>query len=275
MTTDSRIADHYSVADLEGRILSALEVSGADIDALTVEDLAPLDAFHIRGRIATEELAGQARIAKGQRVLDAGCGIGGTSRYLAAELGCTVTGVDLTEVYCEVATRLTERVGLAGQVDFRQGSVLDLPFEDGDFDVVWTEHVQMNIEDKAAFYAGLHRVLKPGGNLAFHDVFAGPVGEPHFPVPWAPDASISHLIPVEALRDILASAGFSQVIWEDKTAASAEFFDNALRQMRKGGPPRPGLGLLMEDAKTKFLNLFRSLKEGRVCVVQAVMKKTD
>ena len=268
------VEEHYSGDDLLERILAGLEAAGADIGALTVADLAPVDAFHIRGRAATEELAGLAQIAAGQRVLDAGCGIGGTSRYLAAELGCAVSGVDLSGDYCRVAEQLSARVGLADRVGFHRGSVLELPFEDDYFDVAWTEHAQMNIADKAGFYAELHRVLKTGGRLAFHDVFAGPVGEPYFPVPWAPDDSISHLVTIEELRDTLASTGFSQAIWEDKTAASAEFFDAALQRMQQGQAGRPGLGLLMEDAQTKFQNVFRSLKEGRVCVVRAVMKKT-
>jgi SAM-dependent methyltransferase len=184
-----------------------------------------------------------------------------------------VSGVDLSEDYCRAARDLSARVGLGGRVDFHCGSVLEMPFEDGHFDVAWTEHTQMNVADKAAFYAELHRVLRPAGLLAFHDVFAGPVGAPYFPVPWAPDASINHLISIEELRDTLASTGFSQVVWEDKTAVSAGFFGKALQRMEKGGAGRPGLGLLMGDPETKFWNMFRNLKEGRICVVQAVMKR--
>ncbi len=51
------VSTHYTVGDLERRILSALEADGKNLDALTVEDLAPVDEFHIRGREATEELA--------------------------------------------------------------------------------------------------------------------------------------------------------------------------------------------------------------------------
>jgi SAM-dependent methyltransferase len=260
---------HYTVDDLGRRILAALEGAGVDLDRLTIEDLAGVDAFHIRGRQATHELAALARIAGGDSVLDAGCGIGGSGRYLAATFGCHVTGVDLTAEYVEVARMLSERVGLADRVDFRQGSVLDLSFEDGSFDVVWTEHAQMNIADKPAFYRELFRVLKPGGTLAFHDIFAGPGGELRFPVPWAPDDSISHLVTIEELRGALAAAGFSQLVWEDRTAASTAFF----RALAQRGPAAVGLHLLMDDAKNRFANMLPNLEEGRVCVVQAVMRK--
>jgi SAM-dependent methyltransferase len=266
MTT---VEDHYSSGDLGERILAALVTAGVDLDALTIDDLAPADAFHIRGRKATEELASAIHLQPGQLVLDAGCGIGGTSRYLAANFGCDVVGVDLTPEYCEVAQMLSQRVGLDDRTSFRQGSVLELPFEDDHFDVVWTEHVQMNIADKAGFYGELYRVLAPGGLLAFHDVFAGPDGDLHFPVPWASHPSISHLIPIEDLRGVLGAAGFSQFSWEDKTGASTEFFE----ELVSGPPPAVGLQLLIQDAHIKIPNILKNLQEGRVCVVQALMKK--
>ena len=267
------VSDHYAVGDLGDRILAALAAAGADLDALTVEDLAPIDALHIRGREATEDLSRLARINSGDDLLDAGCGIGGTSRYLAASTGAHVSGVDLTEEYIGVAKMLSERVGLSDRTDFRQGNVLDLPFDAGSFDVVWTEHVQMNISDKAGFYGELYRVLRPGGTLAFHDIFAGPEGGLHFPVPWAPDSSISHLVPIEELRGVLADAGFSQRHWEDKTAASMEFFVARLEAAQREGIAGVGPHVVMEDPGSKFANALRNLQEGRICVVQAVMKK--
>ncbi len=266
MTT---VTEHYGSGDLGQRILAALEASGANVDALTVDDLAPVDAFHVRGREATVELARMARIGRGELVLDAGCGIGGTCRYLVENFGCKTVGVDLTAEHVEVAEMLSDRVGLADASDFRQGSVLELPFPDNHFDVAWTEHAQMNIADKATFYGELYRVLVPGGRLAFHDIFAGPGGDLHFPVPWAGDSSISHLIPIEELRRVLGASGFSQLSWEDKTGASMEFF----RGVVSHEPSGVGLHLIMRSAAIKIPNLLRNFEEGRACVVQAVMKK--
>jgi len=265
----SSVEDHYTSSDLGDRILAALHASGADMGALTIDDLAAVDALHIRGREATAELAQMAHIDAEQLVLDAGCGIGGACRYLAATFGCKVIGIDLTDGYRRVAEMLSARLGLSRLTEFHLGNVLQLPFANDHFDVVWTEHTQMNIADKAAFYGELFRVLKPGGGLAFHDIFSGPEGDLHFPVPWAPDASISHLIPIEELRAVLGAAGFSQLAWEDKTGASTAFLEGIV-----GGAPQViGMHLIMRDVKTKIPNLLRNLKGGRICVIQAVMKK--
>jgi SAM-dependent methyltransferase len=69
-----------------------------------------------------------------------------------------------------------------------------MPFDDGTFDAVWTEHVQMNIADKHAFYREIGRVTRSKGMLLFHDIFAGKGGPLHYPVPWAEESSISFLV---------------------------------------------------------------------------------
>jgi ubiquinone/menaquinone biosynthesis C-methylase UbiE len=125
-----------------------------------------------------------------------GGGIGGPARTLAAEFGCTVTVLDLTEAYC----RLGELTGLSDRVSFRHGSAYDMPLGDGGFDVAWTQHSSMNMEDKERLYAEIRRVLRPGGTLVLHEVVAGPVQPVQFPVPWASDPSISFLRAPEEIR---------------------------------------------------------------------------
>lgn len=269
----SEVSDHYTVTDLGGRILTLLEEAGKNIENLSIEDLAPVDAFHIRGRGATEELTRWAQVKSSDLVLDVGSGLGGTSRYLASITDCNVVGIDLTDDYCRVASMLSEKVGLGDKTRFLQGSALELPFDDSHFDVAWTEHVQMNIVDKKQFYGELSRVLKPGGRLAFHDIFAGNGKELDYPVPWASDASISHLMSVPALKDLLATQGLVPLRWEDKTAASIAFFQSALQQTKTGDAPPLGLHVLMgETARSKFTNVLRNLETGRLSVIQAVMR---
>lgn len=167
---------HYGRADLLEAILAAVRATGKDPDALTPDDLAPIDQFHTRGKPATIELATLAGLRAGMRVLDVGGGIGGPARTLAAEFGCSVTVLDLTEAYVRTGEAITARLGLSDRVSFRHGSALALPFADGSFDAAWTQHSSMNVADKAQMYAEIRRVLRPGGIFALHEVMACPAG---------------------------------------------------------------------------------------------------
>jgi len=93
---------------------------------------------------------------------------------------------------------LAEHVALSHLVSYRRGDALNLPFPDETFDVVWTQHVAMNIPDKATMYREVHRVLKPGGVLAIYDILAGPAGQVLFPVPWARLPETSFLVNVRS-----------------------------------------------------------------------------
>ncbi|MCX6048162.1 MAG: class I SAM-dependent methyltransferase [Chloroflexi bacterium] len=191
ITTDKlqQVANHYERGDVGARILAALAAAGKPVDALTPDDLAPVDQFHIRGPLATRELLHLAELTEGSTVLDVGGGLGGPARVLASELGCHVTVLDLAEAFCQAGELLTARTGLQAFVTFRQGNALDLPFPDESFDAVWTQHSSMNIEDKQQLYREMARVLRPGGKLAFNEILAG-AGQPlHFPVPWASHAN--------------------------------------------------------------------------------------
>lgn len=265
---------HYTRSDLGSVILTALEKAGKDIDHLTPEDLAPVDEFHIRGRTATLELAQAAGVDSTKRVLDVGSGVGGTSRCLAREFGCRVTGIDLTDEYCRTATMLSSRIGLAGLVDYSQGDATNLPFPDASFDIVWTEHVAMNIPDKPALYREMHRVLKPGGTLAIYDVLAGPSGPVVFPVPWARTPDASFLVTPEQLRELLEKSGFNVTDWSDTTEAARTWFVSLAEKIRKDGLPPLGFHLLLgPDFQVMAQNQRRNLEEGRILLAQVVAKR--
>jgi len=276
--TDSPVVAHYTRGDLARRILDRLSAAGKDLDALTLKDLAPVDEFHVRGRLATAELAELARIGAEESVLDVGCGIGGPSRFLAATRGCRVSGIDLTAEYCEVAAMLAARTGLAERVVYRQGDALALPFAEASFDVVWTQHVQMNIPDKPQFYGEMFRVLRPGGRLAFYDILEGPGGPVHFPVPWARTPDISSLIAPETLRALLQETGFAIAEWRDVTAPAVAWFQEsrakAAADAAGEGPPLIGLHILVGEAWRELAaNMLRNVEEQRVVLVQAVAHK--
>lgn len=262
---------HYGHAGLLDRILDALRAAGKDPARLAAGDLAPVDEFHIRGREATVELAQRAQPQPGERVLDIGCGLGGSARHLAAEHRCRVSAIDLTPAYVDLARELARRVGLAGDVDYRVADALALPFDDATFDLVWTEHVQMNVEDKHRFYAEIARVLRPRGRLALHDFLRGPAGEPHYPVPWAAVASTSFVVSPQGLQQAVEAAGLRVVDWDDRTRISTDWL---AERMTQPVPPPLGVHLLMgADAKVKFANVLTGLREGRLLVVQAVAEK--
>ncbi len=267
---------HYGRGGILDAILQALRGMGKDVARLVPADLAPVDQFHIRGREATVQLVRRASLAPGSRVLDVGCGLGGSARYLAAEHRCRVTGIDLTGEYVDAARALAELVGLREMVEFRQASALAMPFDARAFDVVWTEHVQMNIADKRTFYREIARVLVPRGRLLFHDVFQGEGGPVHYPVPWAEEASISFLATPDAVREILEGLGFSILDWEDTTQRSLDWFASVLDRLNVSGPPPLGTHLLMgETARAKVENIVRNLRERRIVVVQAVAERKE
>jgi len=215
---------------------------------------------------ATRLLAKLARITKGERVLDVGCGAGGPSRVLAAKFGAVVTGVDLTAGLIELAQRLGELSGI--QVTFQQADALRLPFDDASFDVVWTQHAASNIADKPRLYAELRRVLRSGGRLAMHDLMQGPTGGPlHMPVPWADSEDETFLADAAELRGLLSASGFRERLWQDRTAATITFFDHL---------PPPGslsLSLVLGERFPEMVgNLRRNLQEGRVTAAMGLFE---
>ncbi len=82
-----KVEQHYSLGDLEQTILRTLKRAGKDLDQLTLDDLAQIDEFHIRGSEATREMAEEIGLDAGMQVLDVGSGLGGPSRRLASNYG--------------------------------------------------------------------------------------------------------------------------------------------------------------------------------------------
>ena len=264
------INKHYGSHNLGLKILKSLADAGLNLDNLSREDLVSFEEFHIGGRGETRNLAQMADLRKGVHVLDAGCGIGGPARTLAAEFGCKVTGLDLTLAYCDAATMLTARVNMAALVDFRHGSALEMPFDDGVFDVVWMQHISMNIEDKAALYREIRRVVRPGGRLVFHDIMAGDGSELHFPVFWTDKPSLNFLTGPEHIRQLLAECGFEQFHWEDVTERSIQWFEGNKTRLEKDGPPPLGLDVIVgRNVPQKAANVSRNLVEGKIVAIQA------
>ena len=266
--TDIGIHDQYSTGLTRGNIEQALIAAGKDLDQLAPADLAPLEDFHTMGRIATIELVELIGVGSDDRVLDAGSGIGGTARFIADQCRCHVTAVDLTEEYCETARWLNRLVGLDQRIFVHHADVTGLPFDDATFDVVFSQHVQMNIADKPRLYREARRVLASGGRLALWDITTGKLGELDYPLPWADQPQASHLATPDELRAAVESAGFAIDQWNDLTDQAV-----ALMQTLLTLPPGPlGLQAFVPGFAEKAKNLTAALADGRLRAIQGVAR---
>src|SRR3984893_17704593 len=216
------IRAQYSTGLSRRNIERALSDAGKDLDHLAPADLGPLEDFHTMGRYATGQLVDLIGITGDDEVLDAGSGIGGTARFVADQRGCRGSAVDLTEEYCETNRWLNGLVGLDDRISVSQADVTELPFAEATFQVAISQHVQMNVADKARLYAEARRVLTGGGRLALWDIAAGR-GELDYPLPWADEPARSHLVTADQLRAAVESAGFAIEHWNDLTDQPAAF----------------------------------------------------
>lgn len=273
MTVEQNVAQHYTHGALEAAILEALRKSGKDPERLEPDDLATGDEFHIGGREATVAFAEQLALRPGLRLLDVGSGIGGPARYFAHHQKCHVTGIDLTDEFVRVARGLSQRVGLADNVTFVQGSAVELPFPAGSFDGAYMLHVGMNIGDKAALFAQVRRVLKPDGFFGIYDVMRAGPGEIMFPVPWAATGATSFVADDATYRRLLTEAGFKVVNERERRAYAIEFFAKTKARIAESGLPPLGTHIVMgEGFQQKLANVVDGLERGVIAPVEMIAR---
>ncbi len=275
MTIEQTIAQHYTHGSLEAAILDGLRHSGKNADRIDPDDLAPADEFHIGGRQATVEFADQLGLRPGLELLDIGSGFGGPARYFAHHRKCRVTGIDLTDEYVRVAAALSQRAGLAGEIKFVQGSALAMPFPAGSFDVAYMLHVGMNIADKAALFAQVKRVLRPGGTFGVYDVMRIGPGDLAFPVPWARTAESSFVAAAGDYRRLLHDAGLEVRKERERRAFGIEFFKKMRARVAESGLPPLGLHIAMgADFPYKVRNMVSNLENGLLAPIEMICRAT-
>lgn len=267
-----KVANHYAGGGAIADVIAArLRAAGRDIGALKAADLGTVDEFHIRGRPATLELARALNLTPESHVLDIGSGLGGPARTVVETYGCRVTGIDLTQAFCDAASILSDWVGLGDRVSFRHGDATELPFADGEFDAAMTIHASMNIARKDRVYAEARRVLRPGARFAVYDVLQGEGGDVSFPVPWAGEPSISHLATPDEMQVLLKDAGFKIVDVQDSTEEGQRWFEAKAALMARGDAPAVTFQTFLGDNYPEMTrNQVANLRERRIRTVTYV-----
>ncbi len=269
----SQIENQYSNNDLFEEICSRLEQKGIDLNNVNRKDISGVDEFHVRGAEVSNELVNEIYL-RNMKVLDVGCGLGGSARMLADRFNCKVTGIDICEEYIRTALKLSKLVGLSDRTEFFHADALDLPFENSSFDVVWTQHVQMNIEDKEKFYSEINRVLKDEGALVYYDIFKKGEEDLTYPVPWANKASISFLKTFLLMDALLTRLDFAKLHTSDQTPKAKQFLRKVIEKTKKNGLAVLGLNLLMGRATMKKLgNTLKGIEENKIELQSGIYKK--
>jgi sarcosine/dimethylglycine N-methyltransferase len=237
------IVDYYDRHPIsEAQVLAAVaHRRGEPAGPLVPDELYDFDQDHYGGLAAVQALAERARITRSSRVLDVGAGLAGPARFLAAERGCRVIGLEFHGGRAAGGARLTRRVGLARQVVVVRADAQRLPFADGAFDACISQEAFLHVPDKATVLAGCQRVLRPGGRLAFTDWIAHPrlaERERERLLEWMAATTLQTL---DRYRALVHQAGFAWVDAEDLTADWAPLLRRRLarwRQRRDHGAAR-------------------------------------
>lgn len=274
------VKDHYHSQNLAQKIQKALIDSGKDTRNLKPKDLAAVDQLHTGGATATLGLIKKAGFSKTitpapPHILDAGCGIGGSARLLCKTFSCRVTGIDLADNFIETAREVTDWCNLSHCIEFEQGSVLTMPFENNSFDAILCQHILMNIQDKETALKEFYRVLKPGKALILHEIFQGENRALALPVPWASDPCISFLCSWEEFDSLLAGTGFFPDHFSDETNGALSWWE-MVQSAGKNKTPRPLSPHLVFGSNAAFFaaNMQGNFKNNSIQCIEAIYKKS-
>lgn len=158
----------YTQLERIERGLAALGIGPGD--AISPEQLFPLDQWHYHGTDAIRAAADHFGLGPASRVLDIGSGIGGPARFLAHTTGCHVTALELQPHLHEIAVDLTRRCGLAERVTHLCGDALVHPLPDASFDAVVSWLAVLHIPDRPRLFARMARTLRAGGGCYIEDL---------------------------------------------------------------------------------------------------------
>jgi sarcosine/dimethylglycine N-methyltransferase len=212
--TPGRVREYYDEHPIsEAGVLAALAGRGL-AGSLTADDLFEFDQDHYGGLEAVDALARRAGVGAASRVLDLCAGLGGPARFLASRRGSAVVALELHPGRAAGAARLNRLVKQT-RVSVVRADATALPFTGRAFDACVSQEAFLHIADKPTVLAECHRVLVPGGRLAFSDWIAFPsLGdrERERLREWMAATTLQTL---DSYRALLGRAGFTAVEAED------------------------------------------------------------
>ena len=275
MPNEKLVADHYTHGGLLKAIGDGIAKLGKTTTSVNIDDLGPVDEFHIGGRVATQSFLDQLDIGASHHVLDVGCGLGGGSRFAAQTYGCRMTGVDLTREYVETGNALCAWVGLSDQITLQVANATALPHPNEAFDRAYMLHVGMNIADKDLLISELYRVVRPGAKVGIYDVMRVSDGDLTFPVPWATEPEGSSVASVPTYKAALERSGFNIIAERNRRDFAVEFFAQLQAKAASAkGPPALGLHILMgSTAPVKIKDMIENISRNLIAPVEIVAEK--
>ena len=257
--------------DLFERIQKAFTEAGYGNDSMTRNYLLMFDEVNAA---FSHELASEIFL-NGLKVLDVGCGLGGLCRMLAENYNCSATGIDLSADHIHAAVKLSEFMGISDRTQFFRADALDLPFEDNSFDIVWTQHTQMNIMDKEKFYSEINRVLIKEGAFVFFDVFARNLEKMNYPLPWAENQHFNFLISFSRMENLLREMGFEKLKSSNQTGSTRLALQNVLSKSKRNKLTKNALQIRFGNTfKKKIKNLLKVIESGAVELQSGIYRKT-
>jgi tocopherol O-methyltransferase len=184
-----------------------------------------------------EELLAWGSSSSATNILDVGCGIGGSTLYLAQKFNAKATGITLSPVQANRAIARAQEANLPSQTDFKVADALDMPFDDESFDLVWSLESGEHMPDKRLFLQECFRVLKPGGTLIVatwcHRSCLPPQGALTYQEQKLLNQIYSayhlpYIISLSEYADIAENLRFEQVRTADWSDAVAPFWDEVI-----------------------------------------------
>lgn len=226
--------DYYDSSDVDG--FYATVWGGEDIHIGTYEH--ERETVADASRRTVEKMADKVAdfLGPGSRVLDLGSGYGGAARYLAGRFGCRVVALNISESQNQRHRKTNVERGLADLIEVVTGSFEDVPYEDGYFDVVWSQEAFCHSDERARVLSEAVRVLSPGGRLVFTDLMAADDAPPNALRPAVSRLGVEAMATPGFYRQHLAELGLSHVDFEDCSHHLLIHYLRILEETRRGGP---------------------------------------